>query len=120
MKRSALPLVFWRIGPGSDVLDAQVPASVTEGEGFVTTAIIGHDTSDGDAEAFVVSHGRLEEWNGTIGLLVGLDLGESDAGVIVDADVDELPADAAALVRTTPVTANAVTDFVDLHHPQPP
>src|ERR1700710_2860843 len=82
-----LAVGFWRVGLSADVLDAQVPASVPEGEGFVTTAVVGHDASDGDAEAFVVSHGRLEEGNGTIGLLVGLDLGERDAGVIVDADV---------------------------------
>src|SRR3979411_1486698 len=108
-----LAIGFWSIGLGADVLDAQVPAGVTEGEGFVTTAVIGHDAGNGDAEAFVVSHGRLEEGSGTIGLLVGLDLGERDAGVIVDADVDELPADAATVALAGPITGHAVTDLVE-------
>src|ERR1700710_2308751 len=108
-----LAVSFWRIGLGADVLDAEVPASVTEGEGFVTTAVVGHDAGDGDTEAFVISHGRLEEGNGTIGLLIGLDLGERDTGVIVDADVDELPADAATVALTSPITGDAVTDLVE-------
>lgn len=108
-----LAVGFGRVGLGADVLDAQVPASVTEGVGFVTTAVVGHDAGDGDAEAFIVSHGGLEEGNGTLGLLVGLDLGERDAGVIVDADVDKLPADAATVALAGPITGDAVTDFVE-------
>src|SRR4051812_37601035 len=108
-----LAVGFWRIGLSANVLNAQVSASVTEGEGFVTTAVVGHDAGDGDAEAFVVSHGRQEEGNGTLGRLVRLDLGERDAGVIVDADVDELPADAATVALAGPVTGDAVTDFVE-------
>jgi hypothetical protein len=95
------------------VLDAQVPARVTEAEGFVTTAVVGHHAGDGDAEAFIVSHGRLEEGNCTIGLLVGLDLGEREAGVIVDADVDELPADAATVALAGPITGDPMTNFVE-------
>ena len=108
-----LAVGFGRVGLGADVLDAQVPASVAEGEGLVATAVVGHDAGDGDAEAFVVSHGRLEEGNGAIGLLVGLDLGEGDAGMIVDADVDELPADAAAVALAGPIAGDAVTDLVE-------
>src|SRR3954449_2840574 len=108
-----LAVSFWRIGPGADVLDAQVPASVTEGEGFVTTAVVGHDAGDGDTEAFVISHGRLEEGNGTIGLLIGLDLGKRDTGVIVDADMDELPADATAVALTGAVAGDAVAGFCE-------
>src|SRR5882757_3178288 len=109
----SLAVGFGRIGLGADVFDAEVPASVTEGEGLVATTIVGHDAGDGDAEAFVVSHGRPEEGNGTIGLLVGLDLGESDARVIVDTDVDELPADAATVALAGPIAGDAVTDLVE-------
>ena len=95
-----LAVGFWRVGLGADVLDAQVPASVAEGEGLVAAAIVGHDASDGDAEAFVIGHSRLEKGNRAVRRLVGLDLGEGDAGMVVNADVDELPAGAAALVLT--------------------
>src|SRR4051812_17842878 len=108
-----LAVGFGRVGPGADVLDAQVPARLAEGEGFVAGAVIGHDADDGDAEAFIVSHSRLEEGNGTIGLLVGLDFGEGDTGMIVDADVDELPADAAAVALAGAIASDAVADSVE-------
>ena len=73
------------------MLDAEVPASVAEGECLVATPIVGHDASDGDAEAFVIGHSCLEKGNSAVRRLVGLDLGEGDAGMVVDADVDETP-----------------------------
>lgn len=79
--------------------------------GRATTGIVGHDAGDGGAEAFLVCHGRLEERNGTIGLRVRLDLGERDAGVIVDTDMDELPAHAATVALAGPITGDAVTDL---------
>src|SRR4029077_10240196 len=98
-----LSVCFRSIRLGADVLDAQVPASVAEGECLVATPIVGHDASDGDAETFVIGHRRLEKGNGAVRRLVGLDLGEGDAGVVVNADVDKLPAGAAALVRSSPI-----------------
>ena len=55
----------------------------------------------------------MRKANGTIGLLVGQDLGEGDAGVIVDADVDELPADAAAVALAGAIAGDAVADLVE-------
>jgi len=95
------------------VLDAQVSASVAKGEGLVATPIVGHDSSDGDAEAFVISHTRLEKRNSAVRRLVGSDLGEGDAGMIVNADVDELPTSAAALVRTAWIAGDAVADTLE-------
>ena len=47
-----LAVGLWGVGLGADVLDAQLPAGVTEGEGFVAASVVGHDTGHGDAEAF--------------------------------------------------------------------
>src|SRR5207247_10585353 len=91
-----LAVGFGRIGLSADVLDAEVPASVSEGESFVAAAIIGHDAAHRDAKAFVISHSRLEKGNGAVCILIRLDLGDSYAGVIVDADMDEIPAGDAA------------------------
>ena len=74
----------WCIGFGADVLDGEVFAGIAPGEGFVAGAVVGHDAFDGDAEALVVSDGGLEEGYGADGPFVGLDLGEGDAGMIVD------------------------------------
>src|ERR1700709_1663438 len=66
----SLAVGFGRVGLGTDVLDAEVPTGVAEGEGFIATAIVGHDAGDGDAEAFVIGQGGLEERHGAFGLLV--------------------------------------------------
>src|SRR6202012_5153424 len=62
---------------------------------------------------FVISHSRLEEGNSAVGGLVGLDLGEGDAGMVVNADVDEIPAGVAALVRTIQITGDAAADTLE-------
>src|SRR6202021_2729925 len=103
---------FGRIARRAHVLDAQTPASTTKGERFITTAVVGHDTGDGDTEAFVIGHGRLEERYGAICLLVRQNLGEGEAGVIVDTDMNELPADATAVALTGAIAGDAVTDLV--------
>jgi len=64
-------------------------------------------------EIFVISHSRLEKGNGAVGLLIRLDLGESYAGVIVDADMDELPADAAAVALANPIAGDAMADPIE-------
>ena len=108
-----LAIGFRRVGLGADVLDAQLLASIAKGESFVAAAVVGHDAGDGDAEALIMSHSRLEKGNGAIGLLVGLDLGEGDAGMIVDADVDKLPADAAAVALASAIAGDAVADTLE-------
>src|SRR6266550_3377994 len=74
------------------------------------TAIVGHDASDGDAEAFVIRHSCPEKGNSAVRRLIGLDLGEGDAGMIVNAHVDEIPTGAAALIWTRPIAGDAVAD----------
>src|SRR3954463_12387494 len=54
------------------MVDAQIPTSIAEREGLVATPIVGHDALDGDAEAFVISHSRLEEGNSTLAVSSGL------------------------------------------------
>src|SRR5882757_1871613 len=108
-----LAVGFGRVGLGTDVFDAEIPTRIAEGEGFIATAIVGHDAGDGDAEAFVISYRRLEEGDGAIRFLVGFDFGESDPGVVVDTDVHELPADAAAITLSGPVASDAMADLLE-------
>jgi len=67
-----------------------------EGFGAVAGAVVGHDAGDLHAEAAVESDGLLEEGDFALLLLIPPDLGESQARCIVDGDVDELVAGAAA------------------------
>ncbi len=51
----------WCVGFGADVLDGESFAGIAPGEGPVAGTVVGHDAFDGDAEAFVVRDGGLEE-----------------------------------------------------------
>lgn len=74
------------------MLETEISAGPDKGKAEVATTVVGHDAGHGDAEAFVVSDSRLEEGNGVIGCLTEPDLGKGYPGMIVDADMDELPA----------------------------
>ncbi len=55
-------------------------------------AVVGEDPFDADAVAAIEVNGATEEADRGRGLLVGEDLGESEAAVVVDRDVDVFPA----------------------------
>jgi hypothetical protein len=117
MKRSALPLGLWRVGPGADVLEAEIAAGIAEVEGFVAGAVVGHDAGDPDTEALVVGNRSFQKGGGAFLPLVGHDLGEGDPRGIVDADMDELPAEpfaaTAAVTLAAAIAGNAMADAVD-------
>lgn len=95
------------------MLDAQIPAGLAEAEGFVATTVVAHDARDGDAKALRTGDGRLEEGNGAVGRVIGLDLGEGDAAVIVNADMDELPADTAAIALASAVAGDTMANMLE-------
>ena len=76
------------------MLEFQLLAGIAKGELFVAQPVVRHDAGDGDAEAFVVCDGGLEESNGADCFFIGQDVREGDPGGIVDADVDMLPSHA--------------------------
>src|SRR5271156_4097694 len=112
-----LAVGFRRVGLGADVFEAEPLAQPAEGEGPVAGAVVGHDALDLDSEAIVVGESGLEEAGGASLLLVGHDLGEGDAGVVVDGDMDELPAEPFApcppVALPSAVAGDAMTDSID-------
>src|SRR4051794_38688738 len=112
-KPFGLAVGLGRVRPGSEVLETELLASFGEGPGAIAGPIVGHDSLDRDPQARIVGDRRLEKGHGTGLPLILHHPAESDPGGVVDTDVDELPAGAAALVRTTPVTADAVTDAIE-------
>src|SRR5579863_5290848 len=104
-----------RLGP--DVLEAEIATGVAEIEGSVTTAIVGHDTGDGDAEALVIGEGSVQEGDSALFRLIGHDLGEGDARGVVDADMDKLPtqplAAAATVALAAAIAGDAMADTID-------
>ena len=98
---------------GADVFDAEVSTGIAERESLITTAIVSHDARNSDAEAFVIGDGGLEKGDGAIGFFIRFDLGESNAGMVVNADVDELPADAAAIALAGSIAGDAMAYLVE-------
>src|SRR3954451_14005581 len=102
-----------RIRLGPDVLETEIAAGRAEGLGAIAGTIVGHHTGNRDAEVRVVGDRGLEEGDRALLLLVGEDLREGYAGGVVDADVDELPPNAPALVLTGSIPGDAIADPVE-------
>jgi hypothetical protein len=98
---------------GADVLEPEPLASSAKSEGFVAGSIVGHHPLHFDTEGVVVGHGLLEECDCALLLFARHHLGESDPGVIVDGDVNELPADAPIVALSDAIARDAVADPVE-------
>ena len=101
-----------RVGSGALVLEPGGNDRLAEVAAAVGGAVVGHHALDGDAEAGKPSQGPLEERHRALFALVGEDFRVGQAGGIVDADVEEIPADAAAAAGS--ITGDAVSNAVDL------
>src|SRR5260370_22835212 len=102
------------VGPGADVLQPEPAAGVSEGEGSVAGAVVGHDALDGDAETCVVGDTGVEEGHRTSLAFIWFDLGEGDARGVIDADMNELPSHASAVALAGAIAGDAVADLVEL------
>ena len=74
------------------MLEAALFAGVTPGEGFVAGTVVDHDPLDGDAEAGIPGDCGFQEGDGAFLFLGGPYVGESDAGMGVDGDMNVFPA----------------------------
>jgi len=108
-----LAVGLWRIGLDLDVLDAELLAGVGEGTRTIATAVVGHDTLDGDAEAVEVGDRREEEVDRALLLLVGEDVGTGNAGMVVDGDVSELPAGGLATAMAGATAGDTMANAVE-------
>ena len=77
---------------GKAVLDAELEAGGAELSGAIAGAVVGEQAADGDTVLGVEGDGGVQEGDGGLALLVGQHAGEGEAGVIVDGDVQSLPA----------------------------
>ena len=74
------------------MLDAELEASSAEVAGAIAGAVVGEQSANGDAVLGVEGDSGAQEGDGGFALLVGQHAGEGEAGVIVDGDVQSLPA----------------------------
>jgi hypothetical protein len=77
---------------GEVMAQAQLDDNGAESAGTIAVTIIGEQATNGDTQGLVVSNGGVQEGDGGSGGKGGEDLGEGDAGVVIDGDVKVLPA----------------------------
>jgi len=94
------------VGTGEAVLDAELEAGSAEVLGAIAGAVVGEQAADGDAVLGVEGNGGAQEGDGGFGLLVGQHAGEGEAGVIIDGDVQSLPAGELRASAATAVAAD--------------
>ena len=98
--------------------EASREAACVEGTGAVTPAVVGQHAADLDAEMLVVGERGGEKRGGAGGRLVGVDLGEGHAGMVIHADMDVFPAGAwtgvAAVVGNAVAGAAKPAEFLDI------
>src|SRR6202008_4619201 len=112
-----LAVGLWRIGPGSDVLEAEALACPAEGKGFVAGTVVGHHPFNTDTKTCIVGERRLEEADRTLFAFVRQHLCKGDARMIVDADVDVFPtrslSPGAEVALTSAIAGDAMADPID-------
>src|SRR5438270_7960418 len=91
------------VGAGAEMANAELTTGSGEGKGVVAGSVVGEEAPDANPESGVVSDGSVEESDRGIGAFVGIELPESDAGMVVNGHVQQLPAGAADSSRGLPV-----------------
>ena len=95
------------IGTSEEMLDAQLAAGSGEEFGAISGAAIGEDGLDGDAMVLIKSEGLLECREDTGDFFVWEQRGKSEAGMIIDGDVEGLGAGAWIAMGTVAGGADA-------------
>ncbi len=91
---------------GEAVLDAELEAGGAELSGAIAGAVVREQAADGDAVLGEEGDGGAQEGDRGFTLLVGQHAGEGEAGVIVDGDVQSLPAGELRAAAATAVAPN--------------
>jgi hypothetical protein len=95
------------------VLDPEVVTADRVRDRDVGGAIVGEDSFDGDAVAAIEGDRATEEADCGRCFLVAKDLGVGEAAVVVDRDVDVLPAFLALVASVVAAAGHSVSGAVD-------
>jgi len=94
------------VGTGEAVLDAELEASGAELSGTIAGAVVGEQAADGDTVLGVEGNRVAQKGDGGFALLVGEHAGKGESGMIVDGDVQSLPAGELRAAATTTIATN--------------
>jgi hypothetical protein len=92
---------------GEVVAEAELVAGLGKEFGAISGATVGEDALDGDAMSFVEVDGLVESSQDTGSFLIGEEGGESQAGMIIDGDVERLDPGARIAMRAVAGSADA-------------
>ena|SRR5579864_8009120 len=95
------------VGAGAAVLEAQLLAGAAKLVGAIAAAIIGEQSAHADTVAGEELHRLAQKSDRGVGLLIGQDLGEGQARVIVDGNMQGLPTRMRAPTPTAAIAAPA-------------
>ena len=84
-----LAVGFWSVGTGEAVLEAEGGDGIAHGGGAGAGAIVGVNALGWDAMRLEEGKGGLEAGDGAACSFIREELGEGEAGMIVDGDVEE-------------------------------
>jgi hypothetical protein len=87
----SFPVGARRVGARKVMAKAELQASLAESARAVAMAVISEQSANANAQGGVISQGSVKKSNCRGAGEVGQDLGEDDAGVIVDGDVEIFP-----------------------------
>ena len=86
------------VGPGEALLESESADGGAHGAGAVAGAVVGVDALGVDAMLFKEGESGVEEGDGAGGGFIREELSEGHAGMVVDGDVEELPACARGVI----------------------
>src|SRR6266478_1110611 len=95
-----------RVRAGEAVLDGEWETSGAKVAGAIAGAVVGEQSGNDDAVLGVEGDRGAQEGDGGFALLVGQHAGEGEAGVIVDGDVQSLPAGELRAAAAAAIAAN--------------
>ncbi len=96
-----------RIGSGAAMLESHLQASAAKLTRAITAAVVGEQGAHADAVAGEELDRRVEESDGSCGFLIGQHLGEGQAGVVVDGNVQGQETGMLALAAQAAIAAPA-------------
>lgn len=100
-----------RVRASAAVFEAHLKTNVVKLVGAIAAAVIGEPGANGDAMASEKVNGILEKGDGGVGLLIGEDLSEGQARMVIDGDVQGLPT--GMLVLTAAAAVPAPRDLLE-------
>lgn len=100
-----LAIGLWPVRASETMLEAQLEASLSKELGAISRTAVGEEALDDDAVGLIESDGLMERGDDAGSFFIWQEDGKSEAGMVIDGDVERL--DARARIAVGPVAGGA-------------